>query len=174
MEHDTRRAARTLAAFSGRDYAVPDDVVQIAVPALRHRVALTAEAEVEGQAVDNVLTELIRAVEVPRRLRSSRPKHSGCWPSRARHRRNVIRLGKLGRLLSRACSPWLIFRSGCRAGGSHYGASSVLEYDGRVSARPKMLTGAPRFQSVTRFTATASLWRRDTREATRRRTPCSA
>src|SRR4029077_12298897 len=33
-----------------------------------------------------------------------------------------------------ACSPWLIFRSGCRAGGSHYGASSVPEYDGRVSA----------------------------------------
>jgi MoxR-like ATPase len=60
------QAARTLAAFSGRDYAVPDDVVQIAVPALRHRVALTAEAEVEGQAVDNVLTELIRSVEVPR------------------------------------------------------------------------------------------------------------
>ncbi len=60
------QAARTLAAFSGRDYAVPDDVVQIALPALRHRVALTAEAEVEGQQVDQILTELIRTVEVPR------------------------------------------------------------------------------------------------------------
>jgi len=60
------QAARTLAAFSGRDYAVPDDVVQIALPALRHRVALTAEAEVEGQKVDAVLTDLIRSVEVPR------------------------------------------------------------------------------------------------------------
>ncbi len=60
------QAARTLAAFAGRDYAVPDDVVQIALPALRHRVALTAEAEVEGQKVDTLLTELIRSVEVPR------------------------------------------------------------------------------------------------------------
>ena len=60
------QGARTLAAFSGRDYAVPDDVVQIALPALRHRVVLTAEAEVEGQKVDDLLTELIRSVEVPR------------------------------------------------------------------------------------------------------------
>ena len=60
------QAARTLAAFAGRDYAVPDDVFQIALPALRHRVVLTAEAEVEGQKVDDLLTELIRSVEVPR------------------------------------------------------------------------------------------------------------
>jgi MoxR-like ATPase len=60
------QAARTLAAFAGRDYAVPDDVVQIALPALRHRVALTAEAEVEGQNIDALLTDLIRSVEVPR------------------------------------------------------------------------------------------------------------
>jgi len=60
------QAARTLAAFHGRDYAVPDDVVQIALPALRHRVMLTAEAEVEGHKVDSLLTELIRSVEVPR------------------------------------------------------------------------------------------------------------
>jgi MoxR-like ATPase len=58
--------ARTLAAFYGRDYVVPDDVVHIARPALRHRVILTAEAEVEGRKVDELLTELIRSVEVPR------------------------------------------------------------------------------------------------------------
>jgi len=58
--------ARTLAAFSGRDYAVPDDVAQIALPALRHRVVLTPEAEVEGRRVDELLEELIRSVEVPR------------------------------------------------------------------------------------------------------------
>lgn len=60
------QAARTLAAFYGRDYAVPDDVQQIALPALRHRVSLTAEAEVEGQNVDDLLSEMIRSVEVPR------------------------------------------------------------------------------------------------------------
>ena len=60
------QGARTLAAFRGRDYAVPDDVVELAVPALRHRVILTAEAEVEGHVVDDLLTGLIRSVEVPR------------------------------------------------------------------------------------------------------------
>jgi len=60
------QGARTLAAFNGRDYAVPDDVVQIVLPALRHRVILTAEAEVEGHRVDQLLAELVRSVEVPR------------------------------------------------------------------------------------------------------------
>jgi MoxR-like ATPase len=59
-------ASRTLAAFSGRDYAVPDDVVQLALPALRHRVILTAEAEVEGHRVDDVLRAVIRSLDVPR------------------------------------------------------------------------------------------------------------
>jgi MoxR-like ATPase len=60
------QGARTLAAFYGRDYAVPDDVVAIAMPTLRHRVMLTAEAEVEGQSVDRQLAELLRSVDVPR------------------------------------------------------------------------------------------------------------
>jgi MoxR-like ATPase len=60
------QGSRTLAALSGRDYAVPDDVSQIALPALRHRVILTAEAEVEGRQVDEILLELLRSVEVPR------------------------------------------------------------------------------------------------------------
>lgn len=60
------QGARTLAAFRGRDYAVPDDVVELALPALRHRVILSAEAEVEGHKVDDLLKDLIRSVEVPR------------------------------------------------------------------------------------------------------------
>ena len=60
------QAARTLAAFRGRDFAVPDDVADLALPALRHRVILTAEAEVEGRKVDDLLTEMMRSVEVPR------------------------------------------------------------------------------------------------------------
>lgn len=60
------QAARSLAAFNGRDYAVPDDVVEIALPTLRHRVQLTAEAEIEGRETDEELSALIRGVEVPR------------------------------------------------------------------------------------------------------------
>lgn len=60
------QSARTLAAFSGRDYAIPDDVVEIARPTLRHRVSLTAEAEIEGREIDDELRSLIRGIEVPR------------------------------------------------------------------------------------------------------------
>lgn len=60
------QGARTLAAFKGRDFAVPDDVVEIALPALRHRVVLNAEAEVEGIRVDSELKSLLRSIEVPR------------------------------------------------------------------------------------------------------------
>jgi MoxR-like ATPase len=60
------QGARTLAAFKGRDFAVPDDVVEIALPALRHRVILNAEAEVEGTQVDSELKALLRSIEVPR------------------------------------------------------------------------------------------------------------
>ena len=58
------QAARTLASFYGRDYAIPDDVVRIALPVLRHRVILTAEADVEGRQVDDLLVDLIRSVAV--------------------------------------------------------------------------------------------------------------
>lgn len=60
------QAIRVLAAFCGRDYAVPDDVVQLARPVLRHRVRLTAEAEVEGQLVDRLIGDVIRSIEIPR------------------------------------------------------------------------------------------------------------
>ncbi len=60
------QGARTLAAFRGRDYAIPDDVAEILLPALRHRVIMTAEAEVEGLRVDDELLALMKSVEVPK------------------------------------------------------------------------------------------------------------
>ena len=60
------QGARTLAAARGRDYAIPDDVVEIILPALRHRVVMTAEAEVEGLKVDDQLRQLVKSIEVPR------------------------------------------------------------------------------------------------------------
>jgi MoxR-like ATPase len=61
------RGARAVAALEGREYTVPDDVQEVVLPALRHRVMLTPEAEVEGQSPDDLLSELIRSVEVPLR-----------------------------------------------------------------------------------------------------------
>jgi len=61
------RGARAVAALEGRGYILPDDVQDVVLPALRHRVILTPEAEVEGRSPDVLLTELIRSVEVPLR-----------------------------------------------------------------------------------------------------------
>ena len=47
---DPSRGARAVASLEGRDYTVPDDVQEVVLPALRHRVMLTPEAEVEGQS----------------------------------------------------------------------------------------------------------------------------
>ena len=59
-------AARAWAYLSGRDYVTPDDVKALARPALRHRVALRPEAELEGVRPDGVLDAVLAAVPVPR------------------------------------------------------------------------------------------------------------
>ncbi|MFM1801086.1 MAG: hypothetical protein RJA81_438 [Planctomycetota bacterium] len=59
------RLARVAAALEGRDFVLPDDVQVVSVPALRHRVRLTAEAEIEGLSPDDILKDLLRTVEVP-------------------------------------------------------------------------------------------------------------
>ena len=60
------RAARGYALMAGRAYVTPDDVMEILHPALRHRVILSPEAEVEGRRIDDALSELARTIEVPR------------------------------------------------------------------------------------------------------------
>ncbi len=59
-------AARAWAWLSGRDYVTPDDVKALARPALRHRVELRPEAELEGVTPDAVLDGVLAAVPVPR------------------------------------------------------------------------------------------------------------
>lgn len=58
--------ARVLAAFAGRSYVVPDDVTDLVLPALRHRVILAPEAEVSGETTDGALAALLKTIEVPR------------------------------------------------------------------------------------------------------------
>ena len=60
------RAARAAALIQGRDYATPDDVKRQVLPALRHRVALSPDAQLEGRAVDDVLREIVTRVDAPR------------------------------------------------------------------------------------------------------------
>jgi MoxR-like ATPase len=58
--------ARAWAWLSGRDYVTPDDVKSLARPALRHRLELRPEAELEGVTADGVLDGVLAAVQVPR------------------------------------------------------------------------------------------------------------
>ena len=59
-------SAKAFAAISGRDFVVPEDVLYLAAPVLRHRVQLSAEKELEGVVVDQVIQQLIAKVEIPR------------------------------------------------------------------------------------------------------------
>jgi MoxR-like ATPase len=59
-------AARAWAWLSGRAYVTPDDVKALARPALRHRIQLRAEAELEGATADGILDSVLANVPVPR------------------------------------------------------------------------------------------------------------
>ena len=58
--------AKAAAAMSGRSFATPDDVRSVVAPALRHRVQLTPEREIEGVRPSAVLQRIVEDVEVPR------------------------------------------------------------------------------------------------------------
>lgn len=59
-------AVRARAALDGRDYAIPDDVQALFVPALRHRIVLGPTAEIEGRSPDDVLTAILNRQDAPR------------------------------------------------------------------------------------------------------------
>jgi MoxR-like ATPase len=59
-------AAKALAAMEARDYLIPDDVKAAAAPVLRHRILVKPEAELEGITSDQVVAEVLAAVEVPK------------------------------------------------------------------------------------------------------------
>lgn len=58
--------AKAFAAIQGRDFVVPEDVLTLAVPVLRHRVQLSAERELEGVTTEQVIGQIVAKVEVPR------------------------------------------------------------------------------------------------------------
>ncbi|HTJ50636.1 MAG TPA: MoxR family ATPase [Cyclobacteriaceae bacterium] len=60
------RAAKAIAAMSGRDFVTPDDVKYVIHPVLNHRIMLTAEREMEGIETEDVIKELTERIEIPR------------------------------------------------------------------------------------------------------------
>lgn len=59
-------AVRARAALDGRDYALPDDVQALFLPAMRHRIVLGPTAEIDGRGPDDVLTAILNRQDAPR------------------------------------------------------------------------------------------------------------
>jgi MoxR-like ATPase len=60
------RGARAYSIMQGRSYVTPDDIKKIALPALRHRIALAPEAMLEGRRANDLLANVIESVAAPR------------------------------------------------------------------------------------------------------------
>ena len=60
------RAAKAYAVLRNKTYVTPDDVRDLTLPVLRHRIQLTPEAEIEGLTPDMCLESLLKQVSVPR------------------------------------------------------------------------------------------------------------
>ncbi|MEN2774408.1 MoxR family ATPase [Acetivibrio clariflavus] len=58
--------AKTYAAMDGRNYVIPEDVKELALPVLRHRIIIKPEAGIDGLSNDDAIKNILAKVEVPR------------------------------------------------------------------------------------------------------------
>lgn len=59
-------AAKALAAIRGRDFVIPEDIKFVAIPALKHRIVVSPEKEMEGTTADQIIQQIIERIEIPR------------------------------------------------------------------------------------------------------------
>lgn len=60
------RAGRAKAILEGRDFVIPEDIRQITPSVLRHRLTLTADYQIDGYQIEQVIDSLLKAVSAPR------------------------------------------------------------------------------------------------------------
>ncbi|WP_417281490.1 AAA family ATPase [Aliikangiella maris] len=60
------RAARALALVRGIDWVTPDEIKTVTLPVLRHRIVLSAELEIEGVSITQVVDDILTQVSAPR------------------------------------------------------------------------------------------------------------
>jgi MoxR-like ATPase len=60
------RGARAVALIEGRNYVTPDDIKRVALPCLRHRIALAPDALLEGRKPNELLTGIVESTPAPR------------------------------------------------------------------------------------------------------------
>lgn len=61
------RCGRARALMAGRDYVIPDDIRVVTPDVLRHRVTLTADYQIDGYHIDQVIDNLLNSITAPRR-----------------------------------------------------------------------------------------------------------
>lgn len=59
-------ASKALSAIRGRDFVTPDDIKEVVIPALHHRLILTPEKEMEGVLPKQIIAQIIEGIEIPR------------------------------------------------------------------------------------------------------------
>ncbi|MDD2860082.1 MAG: MoxR family ATPase [Acidiphilium sp.] len=57
--------AQALAYLRGRDFVLPDDILELAADTLRHRIVLTLDAEMQGISRDHLITSVINTLKIP-------------------------------------------------------------------------------------------------------------
>lgn len=60
------RASKANAAIKERDFVLPEDIIEVAGPVMRHRIILTPEKEMEGMTSDELIENIVRSIDVPR------------------------------------------------------------------------------------------------------------
>ena len=59
-------ASKAIAAISGRDFVTPDDIIEVLIPVLRHRIILSPDKEMEGITEDDVIKQIVQSMDIPR------------------------------------------------------------------------------------------------------------
>jgi MoxR-like ATPase len=59
-------ASKAIAAMQGRDFVTPEDIREVVVPVLRHRIILAPDKEMEGVSEEEVIRQIIQGMDVPR------------------------------------------------------------------------------------------------------------
>lgn len=59
------RAAKSYAALSGRDHVLPDDVQELAVPVLAHRLLPSTESRLSGRSTEDVVADIVARTPLP-------------------------------------------------------------------------------------------------------------
>lgn len=59
------KLSKAHAAYTGRDYVVPDDIKSVVIPALSHRLILKPESRVRGVKTDKIIKDIVNKIPVP-------------------------------------------------------------------------------------------------------------